>query len=426
MWYPIQRALGLPLASKASSATLRGVRIRLPLLVTMCAVMLLAAPQAAQAGLFGGFASDGSYRRGDSQLCQPVSSELGVPSCKSATASQFSALKLKMGDKQQGSKQKVAAKKSASKIKVVDAESDALLFTWSSGQIISAMGDVYLHSSGRFVAVEFTSRLGGRQVEDLVVVKLDKSMGPTSTAAPTPSPTAPTPAPKPKVVVPADPPAFTAAMKLGAKWSKRRKHHAKAISAYKDALAVIPEHPETLYRLARVHMKAKNKKMAVTTLARIPSSTHKRAVEWRVEARFDIIFKSLRGDTDFRSAVGIDRAAGDSITLYEKLVAFGGSWEQERIPCEQPQVNLDLRRDKKRRFDLIIRSKCQGTTETTRLDGSWLQSGDRKLGLSFPNTDSADEDLACKLEMCSDDSGEDCLRCQLDQDIEFLLRVVRR
>ena len=84
------------------------------------------------------------------------------------------------------------------------------------------------------------------------------------------------------------------------------------------------------------------------------------------------------------------------------------------------------KRNKKRRFDLIIRSKCQGSTETTRLDGAWLQSGDRNLALTFPNTDSADEDLTCKLELCSDDSGENCLRCQLDEDLEFLLRVVRR
>ncbi len=407
-----------------SGATLRCVTVRLPLLVAMSAALLLVAPQVAQAGLFGGFASDGSYQRGDGQLCQAVSTELGVPSCKSATASQFSALRLKMGVRQQGSKQKVAAKKSASKIKVVDSESDALLFTWDSGQVISAMGSVYLHTSGRFVAVEFTTRFGGRQVEDLVVLQLDKSVSGSGSGSASASGSGSV-KPAPKVVAPQDPPAFRAAMKLGAKWAKRRKH-SKAVDAYKDALAVLPEHPETLYRLARAYMRAKKKTTAVATLARIPASAHKSAVRWRVEARFDIVFKSLRGDADFRTAVGIDRQQDDPISLYEKLVAFGGRWEQERIPCEQPQVNLDLRRNAKRRFDLVIRSKCQGITETTRLDGAWLQSGDRNLALSFPNTDSADEDLSCKVEMCSDDSGEDCLRCVLDKDIEFLLRVVRR
>jgi tetratricopeptide (TPR) repeat protein len=406
------------------------VRKRLSLLVALSAGLLVVAPQVAQAGLFGGFANDGSYRRGDDQICKPVTSELGAPTCKSASTAQLSQLQLKMGDKQVGSKKKVSAKKSASKIKLVDAESDALLFTWDSGQVISAIGSVFLHRSGGCVAVEFTTRLGGRQIDDLVVIKLGKSLTPSAapTPGPTPTittPTTPTTPPAPKVVEPADPPAFTAAMKLGVKWQKRRKYP-KAIEAYKAALVALPDHPVALYRLAHTYMAANNKKSAVTTLARIAGSAHKEAVVWRVEARFDIAFKSLRGDVDFRNAVGIDRAQGDPITLYEKLVAFGGSWEQERIPCEQPQVSLRLRREKKRRFDLVIRSKCQGTTETTRLDGAWLQSGDRNLALTFPNTESADEDLTCKLEMCSDDSGENCLRCQLDEDVEFLLRVVRR
>jgi tetratricopeptide (TPR) repeat protein len=329
-----------------------------------------------------------------------------------------------MGAKQQGAKQSVTAKKSASKIKLLDAQTDALLFTWDSGQIISNTGSVFLDKSGQWVAVEFTSRLGGREVPDLVVVQLGNALASSQSAAPLPTPPVPTTT-VPKAPVPADPPAFTAAMKLGSKWAKRKKH-SKAIAAYGEALAQIPEHPEALYRLARSQMAAKDKAKAVASLARISKSKHANAVQWRVEARFDIIFKPLRGDTDFRKAVGIERGPDDPATLYERLVAFGGQWEQEPIACEQPEVDLDLQRSAKRRFDLVIRSKCQGSTETTRLDGSWQETGDRRLGLTFPNTDSADEDLVCQLERCSDDSGEDCLRCLLDKDIEILLRVVRR
>ncbi len=418
------------LASFRASATLGAVLSRISLLATF-ALVLVFGTQNAEAGLFGGFTGESSYQRGDDQLCQSVTTELGLAKCSARTLAQFAKLSIGKGERQRGSSKKVSAKKIASKICVLDAATGAVLFRWDSGQIISAIGDIYLHGNGRLVAVEFTSRIGGRQVDDLIVVQLTSSVGgqPSAPAATTntkvdPTSTTPTTTP-PKSTLPTDPPEFTKAMKTASKWAKRKKH-SKARTAYKLALTVIPEHPEALYLLARSEMASKDKSAAVATLARIPQSKHARATHWRVEARFDLVFKSLRGQDDFRLAVGITRAPGDSPTLYEKLVAFGGSWEQERIPCEQPQVNLRLRRDQKRRFDLIIRSKCQGTTETTRLDGAWAESGDRKVGLSFPNSDAADEDLSCQLELCSDDSGENCLRCELEKDIEFLLRVVRR
>ena len=380
----------------------------------------------AQAGLFGGFASDGSYRRGSDQLCKPVASKLGVASCEKKTLVQLSSMLLDKGHEQAGASKRVSAKKSSSKIVVVDAESAALLFTWDSGQILSEIGAVYLHKSGRWVAIEYTARFGGRQVEDLVAVQLSQAFATSfSGSAPGPSKVAPTRAAGPKAPSAQQPPAFTDAMKAAAKWAKRRKH-AKAIAAYREALALLPEHPEALYRLARAHMANKDKATAVALLTRIPQSKHSAAAYWRVEARFDIVFKSLRAAPGFRKAVGIDRGPDDPPSLYECLVAFGGRWEQERIPCEQPQVNLDLRRNSKRRFDLVIRSKCQGRNETTRLDGSWAASGTSSLELSFPNTDSADDGLSCKLELCSDESGEDCLRCQFEQEFELLLRVVRR
>lgn len=419
-----ERRAGLALAPLLGNATLIGVRTRLSFLFCVGALLLVAMPADAVAGLFGGFTSGGSYLRGSDQVCKPVTSALELPTCETQTTTRLAKLTFQRVAKQQGAKQSVVARKSASKIKLHDAQTDSLLFTWDSGQIISNTGSVFLDPSGRWVAVEFTSRLGGREVADLVVMELGNALAASHSAAPVPS----TPVPStniPKDAVPADPPAFTAAMQLGDKWARRKKH-SKAIAAYRDALAQLPEHPEALYRLARSHMAGKDKAEAVATLARISKSKHAKAVQWRVEARFDLIFKPMRGDADFRKAVGIDRGPDDPVTLYERLVAFGGRWEQAPIACEQPEVDLDLQRSEKRRFDLVIRSKCQGSTETTRLDGSWQESGDRRLGLTFPNTDSADEDLVCQVERCSDDSGEDCLRCQLDKDIEILLRVVRR
>ena len=37
-----------------------------------------------------------------------------------------------------------------------------------------------------------------------------------------------------------------------------------------------------------------------------------------------------------------------------------------------------------------------------------------------------DEGLVCEIELCRDSTREDCVRCQLDADLEILLRVVRR
>jgi hypothetical protein len=147
---------------------------------------------------------------------------------------------------------------------------------------------------------------------------------------------------------------------------------------------------------------------------------------WRIEARFDKAFKSLRANTRFRKAVGIDRDPSRPLSAYERLVGLGGQWEQASLPCEQPKVSLKLDRSRKRRFDLVIRSRCQGVVETTRLDGRWAGKGSDQLQLIFPNQDAADEGLMCRVELCADSSGEDCLRCRPDQDLEFLLRVVRR
>ena len=148
------------------------------------------------------------------------------------------------------------------------------------------------------------------------------AMSPTAATPPATGPTPPAKAPTLTPKQPEDPPAFSAAMKKGSQWARKRKHP-KAIIAYKAALGVVPDHPEALYRLALSQMASKNKVAAVQTLARIRGSKSPRAAEWRVEARFDLVFKSLRGDSDFRKAVGIERGPDDPPTLYEKLVAFG-------------------------------------------------------------------------------------------------------
>ena len=401
--------------SLSPKATLVGMRIWLLLIFVFA---FAANTGVAEAELFGGFANGGSYRRGTDQLCQPVASKLAVTQCHKKTVAELAALDLDKGQVQAGTERLVSAKKKGTSIELHSEKGS--IAVWDSGQILGDIGAVHLDKSHRWVAVEFKSRFGGRQVDDLVVMTLAKPLQGAATTIP--GPVLPS-----KVAAPSaeDPAEFSKRMQQGLKWAKRRKHK-KAISSFQAALTVVPEHPEALYRLARSHMASKDSRGAIAALARIVLSSHSAVARWRVEARFDIVFKSLRGDTDFRRAVGIERAAGDKATLYERLIAFGGGWEQESIACEQPMVSLNLQRNRKRRFDLIIRSKCQGSTETTRLDGSWRAKEPNRVGLTFPNTASVDEDLLCSLELCADDSGEDCLRCQLGEDLEFLLRVVRR
>lgn len=381
--------------------------------------ILLAHSSSAQAGLFGGFASDGSYLRGRDKVCQPVSKQDEATSCQERNAAIIATLNLTKGERQRGPGAIVEIHKSGTTIEVRLRADGTSLFVWESGNVVSTIAEAYLDPKGQQVAVEYSSRFGGRLVDELVVMRLANAVTPPVPVAP-PKPDTPAPGP----VAGDDAPEFTKAMAAAAKWEKKRKHK-QTIAALETALGHSPLHPEALYRLARAQMASKNKTAALATLSKLPTSTHPQMGRWRVEARFDKVFKSLRLDPSFRSAVGIERKAGDAASAYERFVGLGGRWEQAAIPCEQAEVDLELKRDAVSRFDLVIRSKCQGSIETTRLDGRWAVHDDQKLKLQFPNTDSDDENLLCELERCADSSGEDCLRCKWDTD-EILFRTVRR
>lgn len=331
-----------------------------------------------------------------------------------------------MGSKQAGSSSVVTAKKKGTFVCAIQASDGASLAAWDTGQIVTGVGSIYLAEDTRWVAIEFQSRFAGRAVEDVVVLQI---------AAPAAAPAVPVEsvpvevvpvAPVVKAVKPLESKEFRALMNKARRFGKSRRSYAKAQAALESALRLEPGNPEAFFELAVLAMKRKDSKDAIAKLAELAASTHSDVPRWRVEARVDVRFKTLRGDEAFRLAVGITRKPGEAISLYERLVAVGGRWEQEAIPCEEPQVNLTLRRDKKQRFDLVIRSKCQGTSETTRLDGTWESSGGANVALSFPNMESDDDKLTCEIELCSDNSGEDCVRCQPDPESEFLLRTVRR
>ncbi len=384
-----------------------------PTLVIALFATILLIPLEASAGLFGGFTKDGCVLRGDSQVCMPVTaSKAGT--CSTKSANELAKIKLSPGIKQVGKSGLVMAQTQGTKLVVLATENQAQVGLWDGQEVLGKVGDVYLHASKRWVAIEFQSRFAGRLVDDLVVLPISL---PVASVAPKKSSVT--------TAKPVDSPEARKAIDEGKKLARKRRTHPHAQAAFLHALKLVPGHPEALFHLALLHVARKDTAATLQTLEKLAKSDHADMPRWRVEARFDVRFKSLRGDRRFRNAVGITRPAGDTPSLYERLVALGGRWEQETIPCEQPQVNLTLRRDAKQRFNLVIRSKCQGQSETTRLDGTWVAAAG-KLALRFPNMDSDDDKLSCQIERCTDNSGEDCLRCQPEPDLEFLLRIVRR
>lgn len=404
------------LASGPASATLKEVRRRLPVLIP---TLVLCMSSVASAGVFGGFAKDGSFRKGADQVCSPA----GVDKpCATKSVAELARVTYAKGTKQVGSGATIKASKRGSEIQVLLIEDGKQLASWDTSQVVSALGDVYLDPSSHWAAVEYQTRFAGRVREEVVVLPVSVPRAPAEELVPSAQGASENPA----VAKSSENPDFEKAIVQGVRFSKKRRTHAKAQVEFEKALALIPEHPEALFHLAVLHSKRGNAEAAIATLRKLAASSHPHKPRWRVEARYELQFKALRGNTDFRNAVGITRSAGEQPSLYERLVALGGRWEQEGIPCEEPEVSLTLRRDQKQRFDLVIRSKCQGMAETTRLDGTWEPNGKAGLAMSFPNMDSDDDKLTCKVEACTDDSGEDCLRCHPEPDLEFLLRVVRR
>lgn len=219
---------------------------------------------------------------------------------------------------------------------------------------------------------------------------------------------------------PADAPAVARALAAADRQLKRRRWK-QAEAAYRKVLAQDGDHPAARYGLAVALIHQKKTAEAIAALQELGRSSRPDAPPWRVEARLGKHFESLRADPAFRRAVGIDPDPARPPTAYERLVGQGGTWEQAGMPCQEPQVTLSLDR-KKKKFSLVIRTRCQGMDDRTRLGGTWAAAGTDRLALTFPNQGGPDERLECSL---APDGGEDALTCALE-DLSFTMRVVRR
>jgi hypothetical protein len=374
---------------------------------------LLATPAAADT--FGGFSGvDRPYLVNQDRVCVPLKisngTASGAPACTKAEADTLARLSIKDGVTQRGLKATFAATASGRTITVTNKKNgDAVVVAWESTDPIGKVIEVYTNQYEDRIAVAYTVRRLGKEVTDIVgfdlqssgVVK-DPSKDPTKDPTPT--------------VKPPEDPAITKAVTEARKAPKGPK----SLTAWKAVQAVDADNAEARFNIAAAHLLAKQNADALTVLTELGASKRDDAVEWLIEARFDPQFAAVRADPKFRSAVGLDRKPA---TPYEKLMGFGGQWEQTGTSCDKPEVRMKVLRD--RTFTLRVKTVCEGQIFDTPFKGTWAVNGGG-IELTVPTkgvASSAKDKAPCVFEKAGD---EDALRCQIGRDIEFSVLPARR
>jgi hypothetical protein len=375
--------------------------------------LLLVAGRAA-ADTFGGFSGiDKPYLINQDRVCLPLAvasdgSAKGMPGCEKKAADAVAALRVKAAVEQKGSKASFIATAEGTTVKLMRKDAEAPVVTWEAPDPVTKIVAVYASQYEDRVAIAYTVRRLGREVTDVVAFELVKTTGRdaagTSTSTSTGTSTSTS-------ADPAVAKAVDAARKAG---------KGKAVAAWEDVLKLDPEHGEALFKIAQAQATARATADALATLERLARSSRADAFEWLVEARFDPAFASVRADPKYRAAVGLDRKAG---TLYERVMGFGGQWEQTGTSCDKAQVDLALQRD--RSFRLRVRSSCEGSTQDMPFKGAWRVEGDQVILVLAGKGQKATikDQLPCKLEQAGD---EDAMHCALAHDLEFTVLPARR
>jgi tetratricopeptide (TPR) repeat protein len=374
---------------------------------------VLCAAQMTRAGTFGGFSSDrGSYLSGETQVCTPLdvaqADSAAAPTCKRGSVSDIAEAKFRKGARQSGASG-YRAEGRGTRIQVFGPGGDEPIVRWDAGGVVSRVVATYAVDEGALVAVEFESRRFGRLETDSVVFRLRAAV------ASVVDPDAPT----------EDAHSKAERARARADALARKRKWKKAEQAYREALDLDATDVAARYGLAVVLAKRKKLNEALRELRTLSKSSSDQAIVWLVEARTAKAFKKLRKRDEFRRAVGLERSEGQPLTAYERLLDPKSGWEQPRVACEEAGVALSLTR-KGHKFRIKITTECQGYEETVRLDGTWQTQGASYLRLTFPNVDGPDETTRCEIRTCADGSGEDCVSCQVDRDLGFTLRPVRR
>ncbi|MEO8703257.1 MAG: hypothetical protein ABI867_24635 [Kofleriaceae bacterium] len=377
------------------------------------ALILVATPAAADT--FGGFSGvDRPYLVNQDRVCKPIKVAAGVaagqPTCEKAAADVIAKLSMKDPIPQRGAKAAFAATASGRTLTITRKSGDKLV-TWETADPIAKVVEVYASQYEDRVAVAYTTRRMGKEVTDVVGFDLGQGL----TGVKDPAGTTPTTTPPPTTTpAPVEDPKLTKAVVDARKAAKP-----KAIAAWRAVLAIDTTHSEAMYRIAVAQITAKQQADALAQLASLAASQRADAIEWLVEARFDPAFASVRADPKFRTAVGLDRKAA---TIYERMMGFGGQWEQTGTSCDKPQVRLNIARD--RSFKLAVKTTCQGSVYDTPFKGQWrLEAAGIILMLPNKGKVTAADEAPCVFEAQGD---EDALRCTLGKDLEFVVLPTRR
>jgi len=376
---------------------------------------LLLIPSLASADTFGGFSGvDRPYLVNADKVCTPLkiegSAATGAPTCEKATSDIIARLSFKPPLIQSGTKATFAATAAGNTLTVTRKQAGTPVLTWNAPDKIKVV-DVYADQYETRIAVTFTIRRAGKEVTDVIAFDLGQGAATTKPVDPnpptTPPPTTPTP--------PADP-KLTKAIEAARKAPKG----AKAITAWRAVLAIDAGNSEAQFRIAQAQMGAKQPADALATLTTLAGSSKPDAIEWLIEARFDAAFANLRADPKFRTAVGLDKKGTSN---YERLMGFGGQWEQTGTPCDKPEIRFTTNRD--RTFKLRVKTVCQGSVFDSPFKGTWRIDGNH-IVLTLPNKGkqvTAADEAGCEFQGAGD---EDALRCQIGRDIEFTVLPTRR
>lgn len=420
------------------------IAIALPL-----AAGLALARAPARADTFSGFSGvDRPYLVNQDRVCQPLAvagnAASGVPRCDKVTADVIARLSIKPPLVQSGARASFTAQATGRTIRVSRKSGDALL-TWDAPDPVVRIIDVYASQYDDRVAVAYIVRRAGKEITDVVAFDLGQNQtaitppaGPSSPPAGAgsgaPGPTSVTA----RIIQPGQPgqpgqgpPPDTAAAPAAAEpppdprvakaiADARAAPQAKALAAWTAVLALDAGHAEALFRVAAAQLAAHHTAQAFEALHALAASPHADAVEWRVEARFDPAFAALRADPKFRAAVGLDQKPA---TLYERLMGFGGQWEQTGTSCDTPEVRLTVTRDRKIR--IRVKTSCEGRIYDTPFQGTWRIDGQR-IVVVLPNSGraiTAADEAGCGFETVGD---EDALRCSLGHDTDFVVLPTRR
>jgi hypothetical protein len=372
----------------------------------------------ASADTFGGFSSiDAPYLVNQDRVCTPLEvtngQASGAPKCEKAATEDIAHLTVKPGVVQSGAKASYAAAAAARVLTVTKDGSAAV--TWTAADPIGKIVEVYASQYEDRVAVAYTTRQLGKETTSVVaftIVKTTgKDVGGPSTVKPTTTVTGPAPTPQ------KDDPEVQKAIDTARKAGK-----GKQLDAWRAVLALDADHSEARFRIAALQAGAKQTADAVASLEQLVKSKRGDAIEWLVEARFDPAFAGMRADPKFRAAVGLDRPSG---TAYERLMGFGGQWEQTGTSCDAPEIRLTVKRD--RSVKLHVKSSCEGKVYDVPFSGTWRLDDADHVTLILPPSKGAaasnKDEAPCGFKKHGE---EDALHCTVGKDLEFEVLPTRR